>query len=139
MKGLKIILWICGIYCLSGFLLAALPWNYIINLFDIVGIQPPASQPIIVFMLRVGTAIFGLIGVFLIILARNPLKYGVMLLLAAYGLVFYGLIILIGGIRYGLPAWLFSGDVIIGFVAGLLLLYFRNKAISSETGEIESA
>ena len=75
----------------------------------------------------------GLIGVFFIILARNPLKYDGMLLLAAYGLLCYGLFCLAGGIRYTLPAWAYAGDIIFGFVAGVLILIFRKKAIQANS------
>jgi len=103
MKGLKIVLWICAIYCFTGIIPAALPWNTIVALFNWVGIPPPTTEAINVFIFRLGSAIFGLIGTFLVILARNPLKYGVMLLLAAYGLMLFGVLVLIGGIRYELP------------------------------------
>jgi uncharacterized membrane protein YjjP (DUF1212 family) len=72
---------------------------------------------------------FGMIGIFFTILARNPLKYGAMLLLAAYGLLCYGVFCLAGGIRYGLPVWAYYGDVVFGIVAGILLLVFRKKAL----------
>jgi len=77
--------------------------------------------------------IFGIIGVFFAILARNPLKYGVMLPLAAYGLVGYGIFSLVAGMRYGLPVWAYSGDVIFGVVAGVLVLIFRKKAIQTNS------
>jgi uncharacterized membrane protein YjjP (DUF1212 family) len=76
---------------------------------------------------------FGLIGIFFLILARNPLKYGAMLLLAAYGLLCFAVFCLAGGIRYGLPVWIYSGDVIFGAVAGSLLLIFRKKAMQTKT------
>ncbi len=100
MKGLKIILWICAIGCLLGFIFAVFPWRAITALFNWVGLQPPVAEPITVFMFRLCLAIFGMIGIFFVILARNPLKYGAMLLLAAYGLLFYGVFNLVGGIRY---------------------------------------
>jgi hypothetical protein len=70
-----------------------------------------------------------MIGIFFAILARNPLKYGAMLLLASYGLVIYGIFSLVAGIRYRLPVWIYANDVIFGVVAGVLLLIFRKKAI----------
>ena len=135
MKGLKIVLWICAIYCFTGFIPAALPWNTIVALFNWVGIQPPTTEAINVLIFRLGSAIFGLIGTFLVILARNPLKYGAMLLLAAYGLMLFGIFVLIGGIRYELPVLAYFSDVIIGIVGCTLLLYFRKKELGTNIGQ----
>lgn len=133
MKGLKIILWICAISCLLSFIFAALPWRTITALFHWVGIQPPAAEAITVFMFRLSFVIFGMTGVFFAILARNPLKYGAMLLLAAYGLVGYGVFSLVAGIRYGLPACTYSGDVVFGVAAGVLLIVFRKRAMQTKS------
>ena len=133
MKGLKIILWITGICCLPGFVFAALPWRVVTASCDWAGIQAPVALPITVLVYRLCCAMCGAIGVFFVILARNPLKYGRMLLLAAYGLAGYGILSLVGGIRYGLPAWTYSGDVIFGVVAGVLLLIFRKRAMQTNS------
>jgi hypothetical protein len=74
-----------------------------------------------------------MIGIFFVILARNPLKYGAMLPLAAYGLVCYGIFCLVGGIRYGLPVWTYSGDVIFGVAAGVLILVLRKKTMRANS------
>ncbi|GAF95901.1 unnamed protein product [marine sediment metagenome] len=133
MKGMKIILWIAAICCLSGFAAAALPWPTITALFHWFGIQPPAAEPVTAFGFRLASAMFGMIGIFFLILARNPLKYGAMLLLAAYGLVAYGVFCLLGGIRYALPVYTYAGDLIFGVVAGVLLLVFRKRAMQTNS------
>jgi len=133
MKGLKIILWICAICCLLGFIGAVLPWGVITALFQWVGVQPPTAEPITVLIIRLCSAISGMIGIFFVVLARNPLKYGAMLPLAAYGLLCYGVLCLVGGIRYGLPVWTYSGDVIFGIVAGVLILVLRKKAMRANS------
>jgi len=133
MKGLKIILWICAICCLLGFIAAALPWRAITALFHWVAVQPPPAEPLTVFVFRLFLAIFGMIGIFFVILARNPLEYGAMLPLAAYGLLCYGVFCLVGGIRYGLPVWTYSGDVIFGIAAGVLILVLRKKAMRANS------
>jgi len=135
MKGLKITLWICAMCCLLGFIAAALPWRVMTAWYHWFGFQPPAAEPVTVLAFRLFLAMFGMIGIFFIILARNPLKYGAMLLLAAYGLLCFGLFWLVGGIRYryALPVWMYAGDVIFCVVAGVLLLIFRKKAMQTNS------
>jgi len=129
MKGLKVVLWICGVSCLLGFIFAVLPWRTITTLFEWFGIQPLEARPIIVYMIRMFSVIVGMIGIFFVFLALNPLNYGAMLLLAAYGLLCYGVLSLVGGIRYGFPIWIFAGDVIFGVAFGILILVFRKKTM----------
>lgn len=131
MNGLKTVLWICAICCLLGFVFAALPWQATTDLFQAFGVQPPTPEPITVYMFRLCLAMFGLIGIFFIILARNPLGYGAMLPLAAYGLLCFGVFCLVGGTRYGLPPWAYYGDAIFGIVAGVLILILRKKAVQT--------
>jgi hypothetical membrane protein len=71
----------------------------------------------------------GMIGVFFVILARNPLKYGEMLLLSAYGLLLLGVFLLIGNIYYAFPLITYIVKVIICFILGALILLFRKEAM----------
>jgi len=127
MKAAKILLWICGIGLLMGFVMAVMPWHPLMAWWEMFGINTPNAHPVTVFMFRVCFTLFGMIGIFFIILARNPLAYGPMLPLAAYGLVFWGLISLGGGIRYGLPVWTYVGDCVFGIGAGIYLIIFRKR------------
>ena len=130
MKGLKIILWICAVSCLLGFICAALPWSVITTFYRWSGVQPPFDATT-VFLVRLCLATFGLTGIFFVILARNPLNYGAMLLLAAYGLICFGIFYLVGGIRYGLPVWIYSQKAFFFAVLGILILVFRKKSMSN--------
>ena len=131
MKGLKIILWICAICFLLGFVFAAFPWRALTAWCGWFGLQLPVPEPIIAFMFRLCLSLFGMIGIFFAILARDPLNYGAMLTLTAYGLLFYGVFSLVGGIRYELPVWVYAGDVIFAVIAGVLILIFRKKAMQT--------
>lgn len=135
MKNLKITLWVCAIFFLLSFLFVPLPWRTFTALFNQYGVQIPAEEPFTVFSARIYLMTFGMIGVFFVILARNPLKYGEMLILAAIGLLLFGLLALIGSILYVLPNALpittitIIVKVIIYFILGLLILSFRKEAI----------
>ncbi len=129
MKGLKVVLWICAICCLLGFVFAAFPWRVISVWFQWTGAEPPTPDAITVYVFRLFMAMLGLFGIFFVILAREPLKYGAMLQLAAYGLLAFGVFCLVGGIKYPIPLATYIGDVVFGVVAGVLLLVFRRRAM----------
>jgi hypothetical protein len=133
MKGLKTVLWVCAVVCLLSFVFAALPWGFIKGWFEFFGLKPFAAEPMTVYMFRLCLATYGLIGIFFVILARNPLKYDGMLFLAAYGALLTALFCLAGGIRYGLPFWAYGCDVIFCALAGVLLLIFRKKAMATKS------
>lgn len=133
MKGLKIILWICAISCLLGFIFAVLPWQVMNTFIHWTGIRPPTAEPPTIFVIRLFAATYGMIGIFFVILAGNPLSYNAMLLLAAYGLIFGGIFYLVDGIKYGIPVWYCSQKAISSVVLGVLILIFKKKAIRTST------
>ena len=133
MKGLKNTLWVCAIGFLLSFIFAVLPWRAFTAWANQFGVQIPAAEPWIVFWVRILFTTYGMIGVFFVILARNPLKYGAMLLLAAYGLLLLGILELIGSIRYALPLITYIVDVIFCFITGILILIFRREAIQAKS------
>ncbi len=132
MKGIKIILWICAISCLLAFVLAVLPWQTLTSFFEALGGQPLGTSGITVFMVRLCLLLFGLIGVFFTILARDPLKYSGMLQFAGFWLVIYGIYVLAAGIRYELPAWIY-GEFFFSVGFGLILFCFRKSAFERST------
>jgi hypothetical protein len=138
MNGLKLTLWVCAIGFLLNFIFAALPWQAITDWANAFGVQIPTAEPFTAYFFRLSLATYGMIGVFFVILARNPLKYGGMLLLAAYGLLLLGVLILIGSIRYALPFITYIVDVIFCFITGLLILDFRREAIKREAIQANS-
>lgn len=131
MKGLKIILWISAIGSLSGFVTAILPWHIITGWIALSGIHAPGNEPATIYMFRLGFMAYGMMGIFFAVLARNPLKYGAMLPLAACFLFCYALFRLVGGILYQYPVWHYIGDFIVGIVFGILILILRNRALKS--------
>jgi ABC-type Fe3+-siderophore transport system permease subunit len=136
MKGLKNTLWVCAIVFLLSFIFAALPWRAITAWANQFGVQIPDAEPWTVFWARLLCATFGMIGVFFVFLARNPLEYGGMLLLSAYGLLFLGVAVLMGSLRYELPFITYIVDVIFCFITGTLILLFRRKAIQENNALI---
>ena len=131
MKALKIILWISAIGSLSGFITAFLPWHIIMDWMILTGIKPPGNEPATIYMFRLGFMAYGMIGIFLLVLAKNPLKYEAMLPLAAGFLICYALFRLVGGILYKYPIWHYIGDFIVGIVFGIFILVLRKRVLKN--------
>jgi len=128
MKGLKIALWVTAIGCLTSVPFIFLPWAVVESIGSWFGVESFLGEPIAIYFFKVVFGVFGLIGVFFIILARNPLKYGSMLNLGAFGLILFGLMAFIFGLSIGLPLIVYLGDGLSGLVLGLAILIFSFKA-----------
>jgi hypothetical protein len=131
MKGLKIILWISAIACILSFIAMFIPFRFLASWSAFFGLKVPATA-VTAYITRLCMACFGLMGVFLVILARDPLTYGPMVSLAGYGAIFLGLVCLAWGLRYQFPPLAFYGDVVFCIVAGALILLFQTKAIAEQ-------
>ena len=128
MKSLKVALWITAIGCLTAVPFIFLPWAAVESIGSWFGIESLPDMPIAVYFFKVVFGVFGLIGVFFIILARNPLKYGSMLNLGAFGLILFGLLALILGLAIGLPPIVYIGDGLSGLVLGTAILVFFSRS-----------
>jgi len=128
MKGLKVILWICGIAFLLSFVFLFVPWRFMVAWCGRMGVEVSVTEPVAAYVTRVILVCCGLIGVFFVILAKDPLRYGPMLPLAGNGLVLAGLACLAWGMRYRLPFIMFGFDTIFCIVTGVLILLFRGRA-----------
>ena len=127
MKGLKVALWISAIGCLLGVPFIFLPWGVIENFVQWFGLEPVPGNDLVIYIFRVVCGISGLIGIYFIILARNPFAYGPMLKLAAYGLIIFGLMSLITGLSLGMPLHVYAGDTLFGLVLGILITVLSSQ------------
>lgn len=137
MKGLKIVLWICGITFLLGFIFLLIPWRVMAHWCGLLGMEVPLIAPLSVYVTRLLLVCSGLVGIFFMILAADPLRYGPMVQLGGWGLVLTGLVCLAGGIRYNLPFMIFGYDVIFCVLAGKLILVLRGRALREQSAQSE--
>ena len=128
MKSLKAALWICAIGCLTAVPFIILPWGVIENIMIRFGVEPIPDIPAAMYFVRIACGVFGLIGIYFIILARNPLTHGPMLNLGAYGLIFFGLLALILGLSLEISPLVFLGDAVFGIVLGIFIAVLSSKA-----------
>ena len=128
MRALKVCLWIAGILCLLSVVGVFLPlavWESIAKFFG-VELHLPDS-PLIEYAVRLMSATYAGVGVFFIILALNPMKYGVMVLFSGVAAVILGAVCMITGSIVGMPVLWFLGDSIPCIVLGFLIVVFWQR------------
>src|SRR4030042_515582 len=127
MRGLKISLWITGILCLPCVFGMFLPISTLESFTGVFGIESLSGPPAATYAIRVTSAMCVGIGVFFIILALNPMKYGVMVPFSGITSVLLGVVCGITGPAVGMPAKWFLGDTLSCLVLGVLILVFWQR------------
>jgi len=128
MRALKICLWIAGVVCLLsvfGMFLPISAWESIARFF---GIESLPDSPQFMYAVRLMSGTYAAVGVFFIILALDPMKYGVMVPFSGLGAVFVGVVCAIAGLLTAMPLWWFLGDSLSCLVLGVLILVFWQQA-----------
>ena len=131
MRGLKICLWITGILCLPCVFGIFLPISTLESFTKLFGIESLSGPPLATYAIRVTSAMAVWIGVFFIILALSPMKYGVMVPFSGLAAVLLGVVCVITGMVVGMPVLWFLGDSLSCVVLGVLILVFWRKAKAS--------
>ena len=127
MRALKICLWIAGVGCLLSVFGVFLPMSVFESIAKFFGIELLPDSPLLVYAVRLMSATYAAVGVFFIILAMQPMKYGVMVPFSGLGAVFVGVVCAIAGLLAAMPLWWFLGDYLSCLVLGVLILVFWIK------------
>ncbi len=137
MRALKICLWISGVGCLMSVIGMFLPisaWESIAKFFGAESLGLPDS-PLVEYAVRVGSATYVAVGVYLIILALHPMKYPTLIPFTGLASVFLGVVCGVTGLATGMyPMW-FLGDSLSCLVLGILILLFWQKVKVNQTIE----
>ena len=128
MRALKICLWIAGFACLLSVFGMFLPVSAIESITKFFGIESLPDSPQFMYAVRLMSGTYAAVGVFFIILALDPLKYGVMVPFSGLGAVFVGVVCAIAGLLSEMPLWWFMGDSLSCLVLGVLILVFWQQA-----------
>lgn len=128
MRALKICLWIAGIGCLLAGIASLLPIGVLESMMKPFSEESFPSSAVFFYLLRLVLATYLGIGLFYIILALDPMKYGVMIPFSGIIAVFIGIVCAVAGLVYEMPVLLFLGDAIPSIVLGFLIFIFWQKA-----------
>ena len=134
MIRIKITLWVLAVSFLIGFIFMLFPWQIINRIYIIAGEQPISQTAAVEYSIRVTCGIVGVIGIYFLILAIDPLKYKTLVFFSSYALIGISLMCIITGLLVDISAIIILGDSLFGFILGIILLLislnaFRAKAL----------
>ena len=134
MRSLKICLWIAAIGCLLSVFGIFLPLSVLesfANFFGAESLGLPDS-PLFVYVVRVVSAMAVATGVYLIILALDPMKYPVLIPFTGLASVFLGVVCGITGLAVGMsPLWFLGDSLSCLVVGGLIFIFWRQTKQTS--------
>jgi len=135
MKALKRTLVLMALLSLVYVVGMALPVPTMEKIADWTGMgKVLIGAPVFIYMVRVLSATFVAIGVFLLILARDPLRYGVLVPFAGAASAWIGVACGLFGIASGISVLWFIFDAIGCTVLGILVLRFHRAAVKEAEG-----
>ena len=137
MRALKICLWIAGFACLLSVFGMFLHVSAIETITKFFGIESLPDSPQFMYAVRLMSGTYAAVGVFFIILALQPMKYGVMVPFSGLGAVFVGVVCAITGLLSEMPLLWFMGDSLSCLVLGVLILVFWQKSKQASAKLIE--
>jgi hypothetical protein len=128
MRALKICLWIAALGCLLSVFGMFLPIGVLESIAKVFGGQAFPDSPLLPYAIRTVSATFVAVGVFFIILALHPMKYGVIVPFSGLASMFIGVVCAITGPAVGMPTLWFLGDSLSCLVLGVLIIVFWRRA-----------
>ena len=131
MRSLKVCLWVAAVACLISVAGLFLPISVFESLANRFGMEACPDLPMTAYAIRVMSATFVAVGAFLVILARAPMRYGVMVPFSGVAAVLLGIVCGVAGLMSEMPLVLFAGDALFCIVFGVLILFFWRRARSA--------
>ena len=139
MRGLKTCLWIAGVACLFGVIGIFLPMSAIRSVVASFGLPAFPDAPLVAVMYRAMAATYVAAGVFLIILALDPMKYGILVPFAGVAGIFVGVVLGVSGCVARMPMWWTASESLWGVLLGVLVLLFWRCAKCPCCGSADAA
>lgn len=106
-----------------------LSWEAATNALQGMGANPIRHDPMLDYWLRMASGAFALVGTGYLLLAIFPRRYSVMLPWFGWIMILEGFVLLTHGLRLGLPAFPFVGDVSASFAGGIGILTLRKSVL----------
>ena len=124
MRALKVCLGIAGVLCLLGVIGLFIPMSALGSVAATFGLPEFPDDPMFGLVYRVMAATYVAVGVFFIILALNPKKYGILVPFSGVAGVFVGVVLALCGAKASMPLWWCAVKFLFCAVFGVLIIVF---------------
>ena len=128
MGALKVCLWITGLLCLLSIMGLFLSFSACESVAQFFGLEKLPNSPLIMYAVRTAAATYVGIGLYFILLAMQPLKYGKLVPFSAAVLVCIGAVCMVAGAMAQMPLVWYLSDSLSCAVLGILILVFWQRA-----------
>jgi hypothetical protein len=103
-------------------------WPQVNSIAQGLGAKPIVYDPMLDYWLRMVSGAFALVGLWYLALALWPRKFAVAIPWFGWVMVLEGVVLLVHGLRLGLPPFPFWADVAASFICGAGILSFAGAA-----------
>ncbi len=129
MNLLKGLLWICGIIFFVAFPMMVVSWDVVSGICKWFGLPLLPADAMTVYAYRVTCALCGVISLYFMIMASDPLRYLKLVRLTGWGMIFVGLVAIGAGIFVNMkPPW-YIAEGGFGVLIGLLILVLHRQVL----------
>ena len=105
-----------------------LPISVCQSVAKFLGVESLPDSPVFSYALRTVSATYVGVGIFFVILATAPMKYGVLVPVSAISAFLLGLFCAIAGLVTAMPTLWFMSDALVCMVLGVLIFVFWRQA-----------
>lgn len=114
-----------------------LPWPVAENCLRGLGVGPLPADPMLDYWLRMAGGGFTMVGALFVAILVQPRKYEVLLPMLAWLCIAEGVVLLVSGLRLGLPPFPFWGDVSFCLGVGVGLLVVQPRAARERENSVQ--
>jgi len=130
---LLLFLRVIGFAALLAFAAAVMPNGWMIEIAGWLGIDPFPESPLTFYLARNLSLIYGYVGVFLLVIARDLPRYRPLVWWAAVGTISFGVMQWVADSMSGMPAWWTWGESGTTFLGGILLYWLDARTSRDDT------
>ncbi|TWU22094.1 hypothetical protein Pla52o_31420 [Novipirellula galeiformis] len=110
---------------LLAFAAAVMPEKWMIEIGEALGVDPFPAAPLTFYLARHLSALYGFVGIGLLVLANDLVRYRPLVKPLALGTIGFGLIQFVIDAMSGLPAWWTFGESISTLLGGCMIAWLN--------------